>query len=71
MKFVHAVSLLAVLAAAPVFAADTPAAQPGATSHAQGRDTALVAAVNGDWRTAEVKARDRYRHPAEALEFWG
>lgn len=75
MKFVHAVPLLALLAAAPVFAADTPATQPAATSDDQGRaldsDKALVAAVNGDWRTAEEKARDRYRHPVEALEFWG
>lgn len=34
-------------------------------------DQALADAVAGDWRTAEDKARDRYRHPVESLEFWG
>jgi predicted methyltransferase len=34
-------------------------------------DKALHAAVNGDWRTDEAKARDRYRHPVESLTFWG
>ncbi len=32
---------------------------------------ALADAVAGDWRTAEDKARDPYRHPVESLEFWG
>jgi predicted methyltransferase len=40
-----------------------PAAAPG--------DAALLAAVAGDWRNAEDKARDTYRHPVEALSFWG
>ena len=34
-------------------------------------DQALAAAVNGEWRSDEAKARDRYRHPIESLEFWG
>ncbi len=34
-------------------------------------DKALHAAVNGDWRTDEAKARDKYRHPVESLTFWG
>lgn len=34
-------------------------------------DTALEAAVNGAWRDAGNKARDQYRHPVEALTFWG
>ena len=34
-------------------------------------DKALYAAVNGDWRTDEAKARDQYRHPVESLTFWG
>ena len=25
----------------------------------------------GEWRTDEAKARDRYRHPIESLTFWG
>jgi predicted methyltransferase len=32
---------------------------------------ALADAVAGDWRTAEDKARDAYRHPEKSLEFWG
>ena len=34
-------------------------------------DKALYAAVNGDWRSDEARARDRYRHPVESLTFWG
>lgn len=34
-------------------------------------DPVLVQVVNGDWRTPEAKARDAYRHPVEALTFWG
>jgi predicted methyltransferase len=34
-------------------------------------DKALQAAVNGEWRSDEAKARDRYRHPIESLKFWG
>jgi len=32
---------------------------------------ALEAAVAGDWRSAEAKARDSQRHPVKSLEFWG
>jgi len=31
----------------------------------------LVEVVAGDWRSPEAKARDAYRHPVEALTFWG
>ena len=34
-------------------------------------DKALHAAVNGEWRTDEARARDKYRHPLESLTFWG
>lgn len=34
-------------------------------------DEALRAAVDGDQRTAEHKARDAHRHPYETLTFWG
>ena len=33
-------------------------------------DPTLVAVVNGDWRDADAKARDKYRHPVESLTFW-
>ncbi len=32
---------------------------------------ALRAAVEGNWRSADAKARDAARHPAESLRFWG
>ena len=50
-------------AAAPATEAAEPA--PPAT------DDALAAAVAGDWRTPDFVARDRYRHPAETLAFFG
>ena len=31
----------------------------------------LADAVAGPWRTQEDRARDRWRHPAESLAFWG
>lgn len=34
-------------------------------------EAALDAAINGEHRTAEAKARDRYRKPKETLEFLG
>jgi predicted methyltransferase len=33
--------------------------------------TTLEAAVAGPWRTAADRARDRWRHPAQSLAFWG
>src|SRR5215212_5492249 len=38
---------------------------------AQAPDRALMAAINGTQRSAENKARDPFRHPAETLAFWG
>jgi len=32
---------------------------------------AIESAVGGSWRSADAKARDVYRHPVDALEFWG
>jgi predicted methyltransferase len=32
---------------------------------------ALEAAASGSWRSNDEKARDAYRHPVEALSFWG
>jgi predicted methyltransferase len=34
-------------------------------------DQSITQAVAGDWRSADNKSRDVYRHPAEALSFWG
>jgi predicted methyltransferase len=58
---VAAASLVAL--ASPLIRADV--------AEAPAKDPALAAAVAGDWRSAEHKARDRYRHPQDALQFWG
>jgi predicted methyltransferase len=34
-------------------------------------DKALLAVVDSEWRSAEAKSRDTYRHPIQALTFWG
>ena len=33
--------------------------------------TTIAAAVAGPWRSAADRSRDRFRHPAESLAFWG
>jgi predicted methyltransferase len=56
----------AVVAAALALAAcATPVAE------APKPDAALAAAVAGEWRKADDRARDGARKPAEALAFWG
>ncbi|MGI9246930.1 MAG: class I SAM-dependent methyltransferase [Steroidobacteraceae bacterium] len=73
MKINPALPLLALFgfAAAAPAATDAAAVQASSSAVAPKADVALVAAVNGDWRSAEEKARDQYRHPVEALTFWG
>jgi len=64
MKLHHVLILAATVAALPTavaLAKDVPATS----------DKALVAAVAGDWRSPQDKARDQYRHPIESLTFWG
>jgi predicted methyltransferase len=69
--------LLLATFAASVSTAQTPGTGPSGkagavpSSAACQADQALCASVAGAWRTPEAKARDRYRHPIEALEFWG
>jgi predicted methyltransferase len=49
-----------------------PAAQaPAAAEPAPAAEDPLAAAINSDSRSAEDKSRDQYRHPQEALAFWG
>jgi predicted methyltransferase len=58
-----AVTLAALLLSgqgAPAQAATSPAV-----------NQALEAAVHGSWRTPKNVARDKYRHPAQTLEFFG
>ena len=59
------VILAATCATASSMAQDASRKAAGAT------DPALLAAVAGDWRGAKARARDKYRHPVEALSFWG
>lgn len=59
--------LLPVLASAtPLPRAPAHAVDSAPETHAQ-----LRHAIAGDWRSAEHKARDRYRHPLETLAFFG
>ena len=45
-------------------------AEPAATQNPQ-PDGRLAEVIAGDWRSAEAKARDVHRHPAETLQFFG
>lgn len=60
------IQIAAVLAlvATPMAAAPSRAADEGV-------DPALMAVINGPQRSDEHKARDKYRHPAETLTFFG
>src|SRR5882757_5856617 len=50
----------------------TVATAAAATAQTSGADLQkLKAVVNGDQRSAEHKARDKYRHPVETLAFFG
>jgi predicted methyltransferase len=66
--------LLAVLVAMSACSKQEPAAQaPAAHTAATAQDAqaALTTSINSATRSTEDKARDRYRHPQEALAFWG
>ena len=59
---------LAACKHAPETVADAPQAQTTPTAPASSAfDTVLA----GDWREAKNRARDKYRHPRETLEFFG
>lgn len=60
----HAFAALAVLCIGAC-AASTPASAPASQADA------ITTAVNGAWRSEADRARDVYRHPQEALAFWG
>jgi predicted methyltransferase len=44
---------------------------PSGTPAAAREDAALEAAIGGEWRSADDKARDAERRPFETLHFWG
>lgn len=59
----------ATLAAAQDAAAPTAPAAPLAP--AMTGDRVLDEVIAGEWRDADEKSRDAFRHPRESLEFWG
>lgn len=67
------VTALAVLTALSACSKQEPTTQTPAVAETTQPATAdaLAASVSGEWRSAEDKARDEFRHPKEALEFWG
>jgi len=67
MKSLRTCALVA-LSVLPMFA--TAVAADAAETAAR-PDPVLQQVVAGDWRSAEAKARDQYRHPVESLTFWG
>ena len=61
----------AFIASALALGACAPRQEAGSQAlSSKGVDT-LAAAVAGPWRTPQDRARDRWRHPAETLAFWG
>ncbi|WP_374574629.1 class I SAM-dependent methyltransferase [Phenylobacterium sp.] len=60
-----AAALLPGLAACGPKPDGAPKKKPG------GKPTTLEGAVAGDWRAPADVARDRWRHPARSLAFWG
>ncbi|HEY0939382.1 MAG TPA: methyltransferase domain-containing protein [Steroidobacter sp.] len=65
------VSALAIFAALAACSKQEPATQAAAETTQPAAADPLSASIAGEWRSAEDKARDEYRHPQEALEFWG
>ncbi|QDH71577.1 class I SAM-dependent methyltransferase [Marilutibacter alkalisoli] len=63
--------LAACTAQDPAPATDTDTATTEAADPAPSAADALAAAVAGNWRTSDFAARDKYRHPAETLAFFG
>jgi predicted methyltransferase len=64
-----AFALVAVMSAC---SKQEPAAEaPAAAQTAPAAEDPLAASVNSESRSADDKGRDQYRHPQEALAFWG
>jgi len=66
--FRHTCKLLILLVGTawlPAVAGAAPATSPDSTT------AALQQAVNGHWRSDANRARDKYRHPVETLQFFG
>ena len=65
-------TLLALALATAGLAANAAEPPPAAaTEPVASPDAALQAAIAGSWRSEANRARDRYRHPAQTLAFFG
>jgi predicted methyltransferase len=70
----YRISVLAILIALSACSRkEEPVAQqpPSAETAPITESDPLAASVSGEWRSAEDRSRDEYRHPQEALAFWG
>jgi len=63
--------LFALVAGAAIVIPVSGGVAADAPAKAATPDSVLLQVVAGDWRTPEAKARDAYRHPVDALTFWG
>jgi predicted methyltransferase len=72
MKTHHLSFIALTLAAAACGGSSTPAAQaPAAAQPSAETEAKLAAALTGNQRTSDERARDTFRHPRETLEFFG
>jgi predicted methyltransferase len=71
MKTSHFCFVAFSFAAIACGGSSTPAAQSAASQPSPATEAKLNAAITGNQRTAEERARDTYRHPRETLEFFG
>jgi len=73
MRNVLLTPALVMLTALSACSKQEPATQtpPVAEATQSTAGDALVASLDGEWRSADDKSRDEYRHPKQVLEFWG
>jgi predicted methyltransferase len=71
MMRLTALALLVVLAACARKEEAAPTQTTAAPEPAAAAADPLQASIEGAWRSAEDRSRDEFRHPQEALEFWG
>lgn len=69
MLRISVLALVAVLAACSK--QEEPVAQTPPAAAEPAVENPLLLVVNAETRSAEDKSRDQYRHPTQALEFWG
>lgn len=70
MSAMRLCSLALIVALAACSKQEAPVAEAPQAPAAATADP-IAAAVNAESRSAQDKARDQYRHPAQALAFWG